>query len=172
MSSNWNAFTGSSGEWVHVKMDLSLFQGDLINIYFRTWQDGAFTLQMVYVDDIWIDYPSGIDFSDDFEAGLNWATPSDGDTGPWTRGTGLVPNDWQGTLVGVSSQMTRGGWPPFVSLNPVPTLSIFSTPMKSSTQSGSVTGKMGRGVPQKWLYIVSNRADHIVSADYYVKFSQ
>jgi len=37
-------------------MDLSQFAGHTITVYFRTWQDGAFTLQMMYVDDIVIDY--------------------------------------------------------------------------------------------------------------------
>ncbi len=48
----WHAFTGVSGGWIPVSMDLSPFAGHTIDLYFTTWQDGAFTLQMMYVDDI------------------------------------------------------------------------------------------------------------------------
>ena len=33
-------------------MDLTPFADHTIDLYFTTWQDGAFTLQMMYVDDI------------------------------------------------------------------------------------------------------------------------
>jgi len=48
----WHAFTGSSGGWMPVSMDLTPFAGHDIDLYFTTWQDGAFTLQMMYVDDV------------------------------------------------------------------------------------------------------------------------
>jgi immune inhibitor A len=64
----WHAFTGYSGGWVPVSMDLDPFAGHTIELYFTTWQDGAFTLQMMYVDDIEITGPN-IDFFDDIEAG-------------------------------------------------------------------------------------------------------
>ena len=48
----WHAFTGSVDDWTAVSMDLSPFAEHEIDLYFTTWQDGAFTLQMMYVDDI------------------------------------------------------------------------------------------------------------------------
>ena len=48
----WHAFTGNSGGWIPISMDLTPFAGHTIDLYFTTWQDGAFTLQMMYVDDI------------------------------------------------------------------------------------------------------------------------
>ncbi len=91
-------------------MDLGQFAGHTITLYFRTWQDGAFTLQMMYVDDIVI---TGMDFSDDVEAGSHgWISPAAGDTGQWTIGTGLVPNNWHGDahrdLVGYHDPVLEG----------------------------------------------------------------
>ena len=48
-------------------MDLTPFAGHTIDLYFTTWQDGAFTLQMMYVDDISI---PEIGFSDDVEVAV------------------------------------------------------------------------------------------------------
>jgi bacillopeptidase F (M6 metalloprotease family) len=64
----WHAFTGYSGGWIPVSMDLSPFAGHTIDLYFSTWQDGAFTLQMMYVDDISI---PEIGFFDDVKAGVD-----------------------------------------------------------------------------------------------------
>jgi GTP-dependent phosphoenolpyruvate carboxykinase len=56
-------------------MDLAPFAGYTIELYFRTWQDGAFTLQMMYVDDISI---PEIGFFDDVEAGEDGWYVTDG----------------------------------------------------------------------------------------------
>jgi hypothetical protein len=49
--------------------------GYTIDLYFTTWQDGAFTLQMMYVDDIEI---TGIGSLDDVEAGEDGWPITDG----------------------------------------------------------------------------------------------
>jgi hypothetical protein len=65
-------------------MDLSPFAGHEIDIYFTSWQDGAFTLQMMYVDDISF---TGIDFQDGAENGQDgWTT-----TG-WYITNGILDN--------------------------------------------------------------------------------
>ena len=87
----WNAFTGSSHGWVEAEMDLTPFAGHDIDLYFTTWQDGAFTLQMMYVDDISI---PEIGFSDDVEAGEDgWAT-----TG-WYVTDGIIDNDFEVSII-------------------------------------------------------------------------
>jgi len=67
-------------------MDLSPFAGHAIDLYFTTWQDGAFTLQMMYVDDIAI---PEIGFFDDVEAGEDgWvSTAGMSPMGSWTTAT-------------------------------------------------------------------------------------
>jgi bacillopeptidase F (M6 metalloprotease family) len=45
-ASRWHGFTGYSGGWIPVSMDLTPFAGHNIELYFTTWQDGVFTLQM------------------------------------------------------------------------------------------------------------------------------
>ena len=64
----WNGLTGSSGGWVTVEMDLTSFAGKTIELHFRTWQDGAFSGRMLFVDDIAIK-GTGLDFFDDVESG-------------------------------------------------------------------------------------------------------
>lgn len=72
----WNAFTGNSAGWKEVTMDLNAFAGQTISLYFTTWQDGAFTLQMMYVDKIVIEAAG---FADSGENG----------PGEWTM------NEWE-----------------------------------------------------------------------------
>jgi parallel beta-helix repeat protein len=48
----WHAFTGSSGGWIPISMDLSPFSGHQIDLYFTTWQDGNINLEMMYINNI------------------------------------------------------------------------------------------------------------------------
>ncbi|OFW58349.1 MAG: hypothetical protein A2133_01865 [Actinobacteria bacterium RBG_16_64_13] len=161
----WNAFNGFSNGWVHANVDLSSFAGHTITIYFRTWQDGAVTYQMMYVDDVLVDTP-GTDHFTDFETGTGgWATPATGDTGAWTHGLGLYGNDWQGTLVSIAKRAYMNPLPP--SAVTAPSVRVFYTRMNATTQSGTIAGNILRQVPN-WLYVVSNRAEHILRADYFL----
>jgi immune inhibitor A len=157
----WNGLTGSSNGWVQESGDLSPFAGHTITIYFRTWQDGAFTLRMMYVDDVAIDWATGTDYFCDFESGLGgWATPAAGDTAAWSRGSGLFANDWQGTLVRLPGQTLFGR---------ASGLAVYNTKMSSYTQKGTVAAKGNAWRPVNWMYVVSNRADHILASDYYLQ---
>ena len=178
----WNAFTGSSSAipgnvngWVHGNVDLSAFAGDTVTVYFRTWQDGSFTLQMMYVDDVTMNETGYSSSSTGFETDMGgWSTPAAGDTAPWTRGTGLVPNNWQGTLVSMGDQLwsipSRLG---VSTASLLPVLGVYPTFMRPSTQSGTVNGAQQPFTKTpKWLYIVSNRAGHIIASDYYLHVSR
>lgn len=88
----WHAFTGYSAGYMPVSMDLTPFAGHVIDLYFTTWQDGAFTLQMMYVDDISI---PEIGFSDDVEAGEDGWAATDG----WHISTGQFDNSWGVTII-------------------------------------------------------------------------
>jgi hypothetical protein len=80
----WHAFTGVSDGWQEVTMDLGPFSGHTIDLCFRTWQDGAYTLQMMYIDDISI---PEIGFYDDIESDQhNWGVKD------WIRSDGKFPN--------------------------------------------------------------------------------
>ncbi|MBN1304470.1 MAG: immune inhibitor A [Anaerolineales bacterium] len=155
---SWNAFTGYSGGWIPVSMDLSAFAGHLIEIYFTTWQDGAYTLQMMYVDEISI---PEIGFLDDVEAGQ----------GDWTS-TGWYVTD--GILAnGISVVTIDTKWVP-VDRYPEPagnnamTLhSVNVMDVDPETQSGSdriSTTKLRSGRVN--VSIVSNHADHILTSSY------
>jgi hypothetical protein len=185
LAGNWNAFTGTSGDWVKVNMDLSDFAGDPITIYFRTWQDGAFTLQMMYVDDIAIDYEDGsVDFFDDVEGGAAGWTPADTtdpewpDTGGWTVGTGLVPNNWQATLLetkwDTTTRYSRGHSASARNFLFFDLVKMRAAVMDPVTQSGSIiaTASVTNVSKLTWVYIVSNRADHILNSDYFVGFAK
>jgi hypothetical protein len=172
----WNAFTGNSGGWVHVNMDLAPFAGDNVTIYFRTWQDGAFTLQMMYVDDIEI---PELGFADDLESGTGGWTSPDVTTDPdfpdtdgWSVGDGLEPNNWQGTLIetlwDTTTRYSRGHSASarnylFYTLLDGP----WSIDVDADTQSGSLSRKASVSNQSKlnWVYIVSNRANHILGSD-------
>ena len=178
----WNAFTGSSSAlpgnlngWVHGNVDLSGFAGDTVTVYFRTWQDGSFTLQMMYVDDVTMNETGHGSFSTSFEGDMGgWSTPATGDTAGWTRGTGLLANNWQGTLVSIADQPRVRPWqPPVGSAATLPLLGVYPTFMRPSTQSGTVYGfEQLYATTPKWLYVVSNRADHILASDYYLHVSK
>jgi len=154
----WHAFTGSSGGWIPVSMDLSPFAGHTIDLYFRTWQDGAFTLQMMYVDDISI---PELNFSDDVESGEDGWT-----AGGWNISTGKFVNDF-----GVVTIDTK--WVP-TARYPEPANDSAMTLHDASfltvdpiTQSGTdkVSATTIASARVK-VAIITNHADHILNSGY------
>ena len=148
LDDRWHAFTGNSDGWVEVLMDLDPFAGHSIELHFRLWQDGAFTLVNMFVDDISI---PELGFSDDVEAGEDgWAT--DG----WSVSEGLWDNGWDMTVFDFKEKrngMELGG--------------IWEMDIDFATQSGTMTVpathyKSGR----MSVAVCANHADHIL-ANYY-----
>ena len=133
------------------KVSCRLFQlarqlaGHDIDLYFTLWQDGAFTLQNMYVDDISI---PEIGFTDDVEAGEDgWMTNG------WYVTDGILVNDWEVTILTCD----------------YPALDLIYSPrhitVSPVTQSGDRTlGATGMGEVN--IAIVSNRADHILGSGY------
>jgi len=129
---------------------LGAFADHLIDIHFRLWQDGAFTLLNMFVDDIEITGPD-IYFFDDVEAGEGgWTT--DG----WTITEGRWNNGWDMTVFdfkGKHNGMELGG--------------IWEMDVDFATQSGMVkvpatpykSGRMS-------VAVVANHADHIIGQAY------
>jgi hypothetical protein len=160
----WHGFTGYSGGWVPVSVDLGAFAGHTIDLYFTTWQDGAFTLQMMYVDDISI---PEIGFTDDVEAGEDgWTT-----TG-WYVTDGIWLNNWQATLIESLWQPTDR-YPEAESWHARKLLDETHMVMDPATQSGEITGIATTPAESRrtQVLIVSNRSDHILPADYWVEFT-
>ncbi len=155
---NWYAFTGSSGGWIPVSMDLSPFAGHTIDLYFTTWQDGAFTLQMMYVDDIAI---PEVGFSDGAEAGEDGWTS----TG-WSVTDGILDNGF-----GVVTIDTK--WVPTVRYpepsgnNAMELHSISTLVVDPATQAGTdrVSATPAKSNRIK-VSIVANHADHILNSAY------
>ena len=146
----WHAFTGYSDGWVEAEMDLTPFAGHQIELHFRLWQDGAFTLLNMFVDDITID---GLvtPFFDDVEAGEDgWLT--DG----WVVTEGLWDNGWDMTVFDLKEKnngMEIGG--------------IWDMPIDFATQTGTVAipatpYRSGR----RSIAVVANHADHIIAQAY------
>lgn len=141
----WHAFTGASGGWVPVSMDLTPFAGHTIDLYFRSWQDGAFTLQMMYVDDISI---PELGFFDDVEAGEDGWT-ADG----WYVTDGILDNGFSVTAIRVKDAMDLNG--------------LRRMWVRPETQSGVLSVRrapVDSGNMQ--VAIVTNHADHILSTHY------
>jgi hypothetical protein len=160
----WHAFTGNSNGWILVSMDLSPFAGHTIDLYFRTWQDGAFTLQMMYVDDISI---PEIGFFDDVEAGEDGWTP-DG----WYVTDGIMSNNWQATLIESLWQPTDR-YPKAESWHARKPLDETHMTMDPDTQSGEITGIATTPAESRrtQVLIVSNWRDHILPSDYWVELT-
>jgi len=160
----WHAFTGYSGDWIPVSMDLTPFAGHTIELYFRSWQDGAFTLQMMYVDDIEI---PEIGFFDDVKAGEDDWT-ADG----WVITTGILPNNWGATLIETLWQPTAR-YPKPERWHARKLLDETHMTMDPATQSGEITDIPTTPAQsrRRQVLIVSNRADHILTADYWVEFT-
>lgn len=157
-ASRWHAFTGYSGGWVPVSMDLSPFAGHSIDVYFTTWQDGAFTLQMMYVDDIAI---PEIGFFDDVEAGEDGWTS----TG-WYVTDGILDNGFG--LRGVDTKwVPTARYPEPAGNNATQVHRVKDMKVDSDTQSGTLSIQetpVDSGRVQ--VAIVSNHADHILTSHY------
>ncbi len=154
----WHAFTGNSGDWIPVSMDLTPFAGHAIDLYFTTWQDGAFTLQMMYVDDISI---PEIGFIDDVEAGeAGWTAAG------WYVTDGILDNGFGVTVIDTKGVDTaRYPLPP--TNNAMTLHSIHSMfgdlEMQYGTMAVSATPiKSGRVK----VAIVANHANHILPSAY------
>jgi len=144
----WNAFTGSSHGWAEVVMDLTPFAGNTIELHFRLWQDGAFTLLNMYVDDISI---PEISFFDDIESGEDgWST--DG----WVITEGKYDNGWSMTIFDFKAKS-----------NGMELLGMWIMPIDFATQSGIVEVP---ATPHKShrmsVAVVANHADHIIAQAY------
>ena len=149
----WNAFTGYSGGWIPVSMDLGPFAGHTIELHFRLWQDGAFTLQNMYVDDISI---PELGFFDDVEAGEDgWAT-----TG-WYVTDGILGNDFEVTILTLSYPITNPGVVMALQYYPSHISVLYGTQSGSRTLSTSSPN-------QVYLAIVSNRGRHILPSGYVI----
>ncbi|MFX1433288.1 MAG: hypothetical protein ACFFDL_01535 [Promethearchaeota archaeon] len=143
----WHAFTGASGGWIPVSMDLSPFAGHQIELHFRLWQDGAFTLQNMYVDDIAI---PELGFSDDVESG-----EGDWETDGWYITDGIWDNDYEMTILTVR----YGG-----GAHGIQYLWESHMYISYATQTGRTT--IERTYNNFHVMIVSNQADHILTSAY------
>jgi len=169
---NWHAFTGFSDGWMQITMNLSAFAGDTIELHFRTWQDGAFTLQMMYVDDISITAKGVEIFSDPAENTSTWALSTEYEDGPtWDIFDCYEDNNWQATLIETLWQPTKR-YPNDQNWHARKLLNEVQMDMDFATQSGEITGIQKTPVNSRrtQVLIVSNRADHILPADYWVEF--
>ena len=157
-ASRWHAFTGFSNGWVPVSMDLSTFAGHTIDLYFRTWQDGATTYQMMYVDDIEI---TGVFPLDDVEAGADGWTANG-----WTITDGKFANGY-GVVTVDTKWVPTARYPAPAGNNAMELHSTSTLTVNPATQAGTDTVSatpVDSGRIQ--VSIVSNHADHILSSHY------
>ena len=146
----WNAFTGFSGGYIPISMDLTEFAGKQVEILFTIWQDGAFTLQNMYVDDISIILDdSTVWFSDDVESGVDGWTS----TG-WYITDGMNDNNFGVILLErVTSDLQVS--------------EIRSMDVDPDTETGIMLVDQ---IKKKWGFIqvaiVTNHADHIITSHY------
>jgi immune inhibitor A len=162
----WHAFTDFSAGYMSITMDLSPFAGHDIDLYFTVWQDGAYTEQMMYVDDIEI--TNDVFPLDNVEGGLDgWTT-----TG-WVVTTGLVPNNWQATLI--ETLWVPHQRYPVKQNNGQSLLSETHMVMMDygTEQVGEIIGIHATPLSSRrsQVLIVSNRVDGINAADYWVQFT-
>jgi hypothetical protein len=154
----WHAFTGYSGGWIPVSMDLTPFAGHAIDLYFTTWQDGAFTLQMMYVDDIAI---PELGFSDNVESGEDGWTS----TG-WSVTDGILDNGY-GAVVLDTKWVPAARYPAPAGNNANPLHSINYLTVDPATQAGSVkVSSTPANSGRVKVAIVANHADHILTSHY------
>ena len=154
----WHAFTGNSGGWILVSMDLTPFADHTIDLYFTTWQDGAFTLQMMYVDDISI---PEIGFFDDVEAGEDGWTSSG-----WYVTDGIMDNGY-GVVTIDTKWVPAARYPEpagnsAMTLHSMSVLDVDPTTQIGTDRVSSTPVKSGRVK----VSIVANHADHILPSGY------
>ncbi|MFX0007348.1 MAG: hypothetical protein ACFFA7_04765 [Promethearchaeota archaeon] len=100
-SGRWNGFTGLSPGWYEESMDLSIFAGHEIELFFTYWTD-PYTLELGwYIDDIEI---PEIGFYDDVESGEDDWTVNTG----WYITDGAIPNDFEVNFIETISIFRRG----------------------------------------------------------------
>ena len=158
VAGRWHAFTGDSGGWTPVSMDLSPFAGHTIDLYFTTWQDGAYTLQMMYVDDIEI---PEIGFLEDVESGEDGWTS----TG-WYITDGILDNGFGVTTIDTKWVPTARYPEPAgnsaMELHSISQMSVDSTTQTGVDKVSATPAKSGRVK----VAIVSNHARHILPSSY------
>jgi hypothetical protein len=160
----WHAFTGQSGGWVPVSMDLTPFADHTVDLYFTTWQDNVFSLEMMYVDDISI---PEIGFLDDVEAGEDGWTS----TG-WQVTDGILENG-----IGVVTVDTKGvpseRYPEPAGNNAMSLLSVHDMTVDLEAQSGSMNiSETPADSGRVKVSIIVNHADHILRSAYVFGVSQ
>jgi len=154
----WHAFTGASAGWIPIAMDLTPFAGHAIDLYFTSWQDGAYTEQMMYVDDISI---PELGFFDDIEGGEGaWLS-----TG-WYIFDGVFDNGWDVTVITVKDVPYL--WDPLPEeIDAAKLLWKRGMWVRQGTQSGSMwIGATPVESGRTRVAIVSNHADHILTSSY------
>jgi hypothetical protein len=160
----WHAFTGSSGGWKEVSMDLSSFAGHQIDLYFTTWQDGAANYQMMYVDDIEI---QEIGFSDDVESGENGWTS----TG-WDITDGILDNGFGVTTIDTkwvpTSRYPEPAGNSAMELHGISQMSVNETTQDGVDNVPATPANSGR----VQVAIISNHARHILPSSYIFKVGQ
>lgn len=156
----WHAFTGASGDWIPVSMDLTLFAGHEIDLYFTLWQDGAFTLQNMWIDDISI---PEIGFFDDVEAGEgDWIS-----TG-WYISDGIFENGWGVTLITVKDVATER-YPELPGIGHLlwrQWMWVWNFPCHSTQIGFMFFGATKAEAGYLRVAIVSNHAGHILTSHY------
>jgi len=187
ITGDFHAFTGFSNGWVPVHMDLSDFAGCEIELHFRTWQDAAFTYQMMYVDNILITADNNVlcnDIIPDNET-TPWDTTPDYEGGDsWSIFEGYEENNWQATYIETFKEPQKSA------------SGLRIEPIHKRELIGPIY--MDMYVGQSWIYpttnvqwgiitgldaspsrnehsmvlIVSNRADHILPAWYHLWFEE
>ena len=154
----WHAFTGNSGGWTPVSMDLTPFAGHTIDLYFTSWQDPFVSERGMYVDDIAI---PEIGFFDDVESGEDgWTT-----TG-WSITVGVLGNGI-GVVTIDTKWVPTARYPEPANNNAMPLHQINTMKVDAATQAGadilSATPiKSGRVK----VSIISNHVDHDFTSGY------
>jgi len=182
---DWNAFTGFSRGWIAIEMDLTAFAGNEIDLYFTSWQDGAFTYQGMYVDDIEI--TNEVFTLDTVEIDADdWLTRSDNEGGnTWFKFGCLKENNWQATFIETFKEPQKN--PSGSQLEPSKLRELVNGPIAMTMLDEGPSSLYPTLTTVQWgelpdleashtksehsmVLIVSNRADHILPAMYYVAF--
>ena len=181
----WNAFTGLSEGWIPIEMDLTPFAGDEIDLYFTSWQDGAFTYQGMYVDNIEI--TNGVLALDTVEIDPDgWLTRSDFEGGyTWYKFGCLKDNNWQATYIETFKEPQKSA--DGLRVEPTHKRELVYGPITMDmclgeswlnpptiVQYGIIAGLDASPSRNEhsMVLIVSNRADHILPAMYHVWFEE
>jgi len=157
-ASGWYGFTGYTDGWQPVTMDLSPFAGHSIDLYFTSWQDGAFTLQMMYVDDISI---PEIGFFDDVEAGEDGWTPSG-----WYVTDGILANGLNIVVIDTKGVDTAR-YPEPAPNNAMQLHRVYTMMTDPDTQEGVVKVPATPVKSERVeVAIIANHANHILTSHY------